>query len=67
MTAQIVVMNTGGIALASDSAVTIRGKKVYNSADKLFGFTDDHTIGVMIQYYFLFLYLYLIKTDCWNI
>lgn len=48
MTAQIVVMNTGGIALASDSAVTIQGKKVYNSADKLFRFPEKHTIGAMI-------------------
>lgn len=48
LTAEIVVMNTGGIALASDSAVTIRGRKVYNSADKLFGFSEKQTIGMMI-------------------
>lgn len=48
MTAEIVVMNTGGIALASDSAVTIGGRKVYNSANKLFGFSDKHTVGIMI-------------------
>lgn len=48
MTAEIVVMNTGGIALASDSAVTIRERKVYNSADKLFPFSGNHTIAVMI-------------------
>lgn len=47
MTAEIVVMNTGGIALASDSAVTIGGRKVYNSANKLFGFPEKHTVGVM--------------------
>ncbi|WP_062050353.1 hypothetical protein [Bacillus sp. JCM 19034] len=47
MTAEIVVMNTGGIALATDSALTIRGQKVYNSANKLFHFSKEHTIGVM--------------------
>ncbi|MFC4386614.1 hypothetical protein ACFOZ1_02215 [Gracilibacillus marinus] len=48
MTAQLVVMNTGGIALASDSAVTIHGKKVYHSANKLIHLAENHTIGVMI-------------------
>lgn len=47
MTAEIVVMNTGGIALASDSAVTIGRKKVYHSANKLFGFSERHTVGMM--------------------
>lgn len=48
MTAQIATMNTGGIALASDSAVTIKGRKVYNSAEKLFGLSENHTVGVMV-------------------
>lgn len=48
MTAEVVVMNTRGVALAADSAVTIRGKKVYNSANKLFPLSDHHSVGVMV-------------------
>lgn len=48
MTAEIVVMNTRGIALATDSAVTIGGRKVYNSANKLFELTKEQPVGVMI-------------------
>ena len=36
MTAEIVIMNKMGVAMAADSAVTVAGKKVYNSANKLF-------------------------------
>ncbi|MEC5423325.1 hypothetical protein QGM71_07410 [Virgibacillus sp. C22-A2] len=48
MTAEVVVMNARGAALAADSAVTIHGKKVYNSADKLFPLTQHHPVGVMV-------------------
>ncbi|WP_062110012.1 hypothetical protein [Bacillus niameyensis] len=47
MTAEIVVMNTKGIALATDSAVTIAGRKVYNSANKLFELSKHNPVGVM--------------------
>jgi hypothetical protein len=43
-------MNTLGIALAADSAVTIsgpRGQKIYNSADKLFQLCEDRPVGIM--------------------
>jgi len=39
MTAQVAVLNTQGVALASDSAVTITGgaaPRSYQSADKIF-------------------------------
>lgn len=50
MTAEIVVMNRLGIALAADSAVTI-GKtqgKIYTSADKLFNLCHNASVGIMI-------------------
>lgn len=48
MTAEIAVMNKHGIALAADSAVTIGGKKVYNSANKLFTLSKHHPVGILI-------------------
>ncbi|MFD4820106.1 hypothetical protein [Peribacillus butanolivorans] len=49
MTAEVSVMNTIGVALAADSAVTIgRGTKIYNSANKLFALSKYHPIGIMI-------------------
>lgn len=51
MTAQIAILNKHGIALATDSAVTITGNnnhKVYNSANKLFSLSDNSPVGIMI-------------------
>lgn len=52
MTAEVIVMNRNGVALAADSAVTIVGNgqipKVYNSANKLFKISKDQPIGVLI-------------------
>lgn len=49
MTAEIVVMNTSGIALAADSAVTIgNDRKVYHSANKLFVLSKHHPVGIMV-------------------
>lgn len=49
MTAEICVMNTIGVAMAADSAVTIgSGSKIYNSANKLFTLSKFHPIGIMI-------------------
>lgn len=50
LTAEIVVMNKNGIALAADSAVTITGasgQKIYNT-HKLFMLSKYHPVGVMI-------------------
>ena len=44
-------MNSLGVALAADSAATVtsaRGRKVFNSADKLFMLSQRHPVGVMI-------------------
>ncbi len=48
MTAEIVVMNKNGIAMAADSAVTIGEQKIYNSAVKLFSLSKTEPIGIMI-------------------
>jgi hypothetical protein len=49
MTAEIAIMNTKGIALAADSAVTFRNiNKTYNTADKLFALSKYHPVGIMI-------------------
>jgi hypothetical protein len=48
MTAEIAILNSSGIALAADSAVTIGSQKVYNSANKLFTLSKYHPVGVMI-------------------
>ena len=48
MTAEIGILNKHGVVLAADSAVTIGGGKVYNSARKLFTVGTAHSIGIMI-------------------
>lgn len=48
MTAEIVIMNKFGVALAADSAVSIGAQKVYNSANKLFSLSKFHPVGIMI-------------------
>jgi hypothetical protein len=49
MTAEIAVMNTIGIALAADSAVTIGSdaKKIFTSSDKLFQLSSQAPVGIM--------------------
>lgn len=51
MTAEIAIMNTEAIALASDSAVTMTGEsgqKIFTSANKLFAFSKYHPVGIMV-------------------
>lgn len=48
MTAEILIMNKNGIALAADSAVTSGGGKIYNSANKLFSLSRKYPVGIMI-------------------
>jgi regulator of sigma D len=48
MTAEVAIMNTRGIALAADSAVTLGVGKTYNTADKLFALSKYHPVGIMI-------------------
>lgn len=49
MTAEIAILNSSAIAIAADSAVTIgRGKKIYNSAIKVFTLSKVAPVGIMI-------------------
>jgi hypothetical protein len=48
MTAEIAILNSYGIALAADSAVTIANKKVYNGADKLFALSKYQPVAIMV-------------------
>lgn len=48
MTAEIAILNSSGIALAADSAVTIGDQKVYNSANKLFTLSKYQPVGIMV-------------------
>ena len=49
MTAEIGILNKTAIVLAGDSAVTIGdGKKIYNTANKIFQLTECGTVGIMI-------------------
>src|SRR3989344_3958929 len=51
MTAEIAILNKEGIALASDSAVTMTlptGAKIKQSANKLFALSKFHPVGIMI-------------------
>lgn len=51
MTAEVVIMNKEGVALAADSAVTIigeRGKKILTSANKMFALSRYYPIGIMV-------------------
>ncbi len=50
MTAEIAIMNKVAVALAADSAVTLKqrsGLKVYRSTNKLFSFAAGQPIGIM--------------------
>lgn len=48
MTAEVAIVNSGAIALAADSAVTIGGQKIYNSAIKLFSLSKTEPVAIMI-------------------
>jgi len=51
MTTEVAVMNQSGVALAADSAVTLRGDrgpKIFSSADKIFALSLYEPVGVMV-------------------
>jgi hypothetical protein len=49
MTAEVAILNSMGVALAADSAVSIGGSgKVYNSANKLFALSKSQPVGIMV-------------------
>ena len=47
MTAEVAVMNRAAVAIAADSAATVRGK-VFNSANKIFALSRHQPVGIMI-------------------
>jgi hypothetical protein len=51
MTAEVAVMNTQGVAIAADSAVTISvgdNNKTYYTQQKIFNLSCKHSVGIMI-------------------
>jgi hypothetical protein len=48
MTAEVVIANSGAVALAADSAVTIGNQKIYNSALKVFALSKIAPVGIMV-------------------
>jgi hypothetical protein len=48
MTAEIVIMNRQGVALAADSAVTLGDSKIFNTAEKLFMLAPNYPVGILI-------------------
>ncbi|MEJ0054300.1 MAG: hypothetical protein WDN75_00780 [Bacteroidota bacterium] len=51
MTAIVGVLNSQGIAIAADSAVTVTGnkvKKVYNRSNKIFTLSKYHPVGIAV-------------------
>ncbi len=51
MTAEIAIMNKEGIALAADSAVTVReekDEKILTTANKIFTLSKYHPVGIMV-------------------
>ena len=50
MTAEIVILNKGAVALAADSAVTFgAGRKIYNTVNKLVTLSKYRPVGIMIH------------------
>jgi len=48
MTAEVIILNSSGVALAADSAVTIGGTKIFNTAIKLLALSKVEPVGIMI-------------------
>lgn len=48
MTAEVAVLNSQGVALAADSAVTLGDGKIYNSVEKLFRLSEVDPVAFMI-------------------
>jgi hypothetical protein len=51
MTAEVIVLNREAVAMAADSAVTVKlheGTKIFTSANKIFALSADRRIGIMV-------------------
>lgn len=49
MTSQQILFNKIGLAIASDSAVTVGGSKTYPSVNKIFSLGEQHKVAMMIS------------------
>ena len=47
MTAESAVLNTRGVAIAADSAVTIGDRRIYYSGEKICHLSHRHSVGIM--------------------
>ncbi|WP_400253957.1 hypothetical protein [Methanobrevibacter smithii] len=47
MTSEIMILTPNAIALATDSAITIDNRKIYNGVNKLFMLSNDPPMGIM--------------------
>lgn len=48
MTAVVGILNKSSVAIAADSAVTVGGSKIYNTANKIFTLSKKHPVGIAI-------------------
>lgn len=48
MTAEVAVLNRHAVALAADSAVTVHGQKVFNTANKIFALSKREPVALMV-------------------
>lgn len=51
MTAEVAILNREAVAIAADSAVTLtgpEGRKIYNTANKLFALSETKPVAVMV-------------------
>ena len=47
MTSEIMILTPNAIALATDSAITIDNRKIYNGVNKLFMLSNNPPMGIM--------------------
>lgn len=50
MTAEVAILNRSAVAIAADSAVTLglSGRKIYNTANKLFALSFAEPVAIMV-------------------
>ncbi|MBN1679875.1 MAG: hypothetical protein JW966_06255 [Anaerolineae bacterium] len=48
VTAEVVIMNRGAVALAADSAVTFQEGKIFYSANKLHMLAPGYPVGILV-------------------
>lgn len=48
MTAEVAILNSNGVAMAADSAVSFGNGKIFNSVNKLFALSHTEPVGIMV-------------------